>query len=155
MKNCLGKIWNLLLAECVSTALLPSSASADGNEILSEAAELVANIPPGTRLNSAQSRRCCLAVQVLLDEQEISSHGRLPEFLEQVCHSGIRSELERQGIFHLFSSLTSTPPRLLEVISLSIKPKSNRDLPLQSDPVGTSVHCRQKHSKHLSLLVLR
>lgn len=89
-----------------------SSAKANSPEIFEEVAQIIADSPIGIRLGLNASRRCFVAVQALQDGNISSAPEQLAGFLEEVCYSGLRSELERQGILSLFAPMGIEPQRI-------------------------------------------
>lgn len=91
---------------------LANGAKASSPEIFEEVAQIIADSPIRIRLGPDASRRCFVAVQTLQDGNISSAPEQLAGFLEDICYSGLRSELERQGILSLFAPMGIEPQRI-------------------------------------------
>jgi hypothetical protein len=100
------KIYSLIM--CVAFAVQSSPVVA-ADEHLEELATVISQYALNSRFDAPLMRKCFVETQNLIDGSKGEAGKDLASFLEEVCQSGIRSELERQGILSLFQNIDIQP----------------------------------------------
>lgn len=95
----------IAIATSLATAVQAQSAG-----VLEDVATIIANSPVGSRPDSDATRICFRAVDHLLETEDTAGAARAAGFLQDFCHRGLSSELEREGLFSLLSEIGLEAP---------------------------------------------